>query len=82
MQGTGKKPPLSQERSYVPYRSPYDPCPSIGPRTYVVPPNQYITFQPSNLPQFTPAQALRYGTLWPAFYSPYGPQRSENGGGA
>lgn len=69
----------NQERSYLPFRGLYDPCPPRGPRTYVVPPNQYITFQPPNLPQFTPAEALVYGTLWPALFSPYRPQR---GGGA
>ena len=28
-------------------------------------------FQPPNLPQFTPTEALRAGTLWKAFYDPY-----------
>ena len=28
-------------------------------------------FQPPNLPQFTPREALRAGTLWKAFYDPY-----------
>lgn len=58
-------------REYTPFVSPHDPCPPIGKKTYVIPPNQVIGFQPPDLPQFSPAEALRYGTLWPAFYSSY-----------
>ena len=58
-------------RRYTPYRGPFDPCPAVPFKTYVVPPNQFITFQPPDLPQFTLAEALRAGTLWPALYSPY-----------
>lgn len=61
----------SQERMYTPYRGPFDPCPPAPSKTYVVPPNQYICFQPPNLPQYSLAEALRAGTLWPALFSPY-----------
>ncbi|MFD1908415.1 spore coat associated protein CotJA [Paenibacillus rhizoplanae] len=40
-------------------------------KTYVVPPNQFVTFQPPNLPQFSLPEALKHGTLWPSLYSPY-----------
>ncbi|MGM1047912.1 spore coat protein JA [Paenibacillus uliginis N3/975] len=63
--------PNPEERVYVPYRGPFDPCPPLPYRTYVVPVNQFIVFQPVDLPQFSPAEALRHGTLWPALYSPY-----------
>jgi spore coat protein JA len=61
----------NQWRSYRPYHSPLDPCPPIGKKVYIVPPNQYITFQPAGLKQFSPREALRKGTLWPDLYSPY-----------
>lgn len=34
-------------------------------------PHLYMGFQPANLPQFPPKEALRKGTLWPAFYDYY-----------
>lgn len=58
-------------REWRPFRGPFDPCPPILVKTYVVPPNQYITFQPMNLPQFSLQEALCKGTLWPALFSPY-----------
>ena len=61
----------SQERVYTPYRGPFDPCPPKPFKTYVVPPNQYIGFQPPDLPQFSLPEALKAGTLWPALFSPY-----------
>jgi spore coat protein JA len=61
----------SQWRYYKPYVSPYDPCPPQTVKRYVVPPNQFITFQPPNLPQYPPMQALKKGVLWPLLYSPY-----------
>lgn len=54
-----------------PYISPFDPCKPIKVKRYSTPPNLYIGFQPPNLPQFTPMEALRAGTLWKAFYDPY-----------
>ncbi|QAY65091.1 spore coat associated protein CotJA [Paenibacillus protaetiae] len=61
----------NQLRFYEPFIGPHDPCPPILVKSFVVPPNQYITFQPPNLPQFSLQEALRYGTLWPALFSPY-----------
>lgn len=37
----------------------------------VLPPYLYMTTQPAGLPQFSPAEALAHGTLWPALYEPY-----------
>jgi spore coat protein JA len=61
----------NQVRAYQPYHSPYDPCPPIGLKYYVLPPNQFIPFQPYGLPQYKPREALYRGTLWPALYSYY-----------
>lgn len=61
----------SQVRVYKPFIGPFDPCPPLPYRTYVVPPNQYIVFQPLDWPQFSLAEALKLGTLWPNLYSPY-----------
>ncbi|CAM2970789.1 spore coat associated protein CotJA [Paenibacillus sediminis] len=65
----------SQERSYTPFIGPFDPCVPVTHKTYVIPPNQYIVFQPLNLPQFPLQEALKLGTLWPALYSPYESRR-------
>ncbi|WP_169744950.1 spore coat associated protein CotJA [Paenibacillus durus] len=67
-------PQVSQERFYTPYRGPFDPCPPIPCKSYVVPPHLFLGFQPPNLPQFSLPEALRFGTLWPALFSPYSPQ--------
>lgn len=69
-----------QERTWIPYVGPFDPCPPIRVKTYVVPPNQYIVFQPLDLPQFSLQEALRYGTLWPALFSPYESKNLRRGG--
>lgn len=58
-------------KAYFPFHSPFDPCPPIGVKYYVTPPNLYIPFQPADLPQFPPKEALLKGTLWPVFYDPY-----------
>ncbi|MBB5172386.1 spore coat protein JA [Texcoconibacillus texcoconensis] len=58
-------------KHYYPYVSPFDPCRPMQVKQYVTPPNLYINYQPPNLPQFTPREALRAGTLWKAFYDPY-----------
>ncbi|CQR54627.1 hypothetical protein PRIO_2218 [Paenibacillus riograndensis SBR5] len=34
----------SQERVYFSFRGPFDPCPPVPFKTYVVPPNQFINF--------------------------------------
>jgi spore coat protein JA len=64
-----------QNRYYEPYVSPLDPCPPRRVKTYITPPNLFIPFQPPNLQQFNPYEALKHGTLWPALYSPYGNQK-------
>lgn len=66
----------SQTRVYFPYVSPFDPCPPIRVKSYQVPPELFIGFQPENLPQYAPMEALMRGTLWPALYSPYHPAPS------
>ncbi|MGI2294120.1 spore coat associated protein CotJA [Paenibacillus sp. GXUN7292] len=58
---------------YKPFIGPFDPCPPIKVKCYSTPPNLFMGFQPPNLPQFSPYEALKYGTLWPALFSPYGP---------
>jgi spore coat protein JA len=37
----------------------------------ILPPYLFMPFQPPNMPQFSPAEALRHGTLWPALLDPY-----------
>lgn len=58
-------------RSYTPFHSPQDPCPPIGKKYYFTPPHLFMGFQPVNLPQFSPSEALKKGTLWPALYDYY-----------
>jgi len=70
----------SQWREWRPYASSDDPCPPVPVKRYIVPPNQYIYFQPSNLPQFPLDEALFKGTLWPALYSPYTSRCNRKGG--
>ncbi|NHM29093.1 spore coat associated protein CotJA [Neobacillus terrae] len=69
-------------KAYNPYISPFDPCPPIQTKTYSTPPHLYMGFQPLNLEQFTPAEALRAGTLWKPFFDPYfSPHELAKGGG-
>ncbi|SFM20009.1 spore coat protein JA [Paenibacillus sp. 1_12] len=65
---------MNQEKAWFPYVGPCDPCPPIRVKIFSTPPQLYIHFQPMNLPQFSPQEALRHGTLWPALYSPYEPK--------
>ncbi|WP_379208939.1 spore coat associated protein CotJA [Paenibacillus sp. GCM10012303] len=65
----------SQWRVYYPFVGPCDPCPPILKKWFVIPPNVTMPVQPPGLPQFTPQEALRAGTLWPAYYSPYNGRR-------
>ncbi len=60
-----------QVKVYYPYVSPCDPCPPMCQKAYLTPPQLNMTFQPACLPQFSPYEALRRGTLWPALCSPY-----------
>ncbi|MFE8702644.1 spore coat associated protein CotJA [Cytobacillus sp. FJAT-54145] len=69
------------KKVYHPYISPYDPCKPIQTKTYSTPPHLYIGFQPPNLPQFPPMEALKKGTLWKPFYDPYyNPYEKTKGG--
>ncbi|WP_181348193.1 spore coat associated protein CotJA [Thalassobacillus sp. CUG 92003] len=61
----------SQFKCYQPFNSNNDPCPPKLVKCYSTPPNLYVGFQPPGLPQFSPAEALCKGTLWPLFYDPY-----------
>lgn len=58
-------------KSYCPYVSPFDPCRPMLVKTYETPPQLYMGYQPFDLPQFEPAEALCRGTLWPALFAPY-----------
>lgn len=58
-------------KRYYPYIGVFDPCPPLRVKTYETPPQLYMGYQPYQLPQFRPEEALRHGTLWPALYSPY-----------
>jgi len=62
---------FSQEKVWYPFIGPFDPCPPMKIKTFSTPPQLYITFQPMSLPQFSPMDALKHGTLWPMLYSPY-----------
>lgn len=69
-------------KSYYPYVSPFDPCQPITVKSFSTPPNLYVGFQPPNLPQFSPQEALRAGTLWKIFYDPYySPHEKAKGAG-
>lgn len=61
-----------QWRAFDAYHSPLDPCPP-RPKAYIVPPNQYVVVQATDMKQFSPFDALKHGTLWPDLYSPYDP---------
>ncbi|MDB5054798.1 MAG: cotJA1 [Bacilli bacterium] len=62
---------MNQIHIYCPVIGPFDPCPPIREKMYVTPPDLFMGFQPMNLTQFNPYEALKWGTLWSAFYSPY-----------
>lgn len=66
---------LTTERFYSRYVSPFDPCKPIFQVRYSTPPPLYIGFQPPQLQQFSPLEALKAGTLWSVFYDPYGLKR-------
>ncbi|GGL46957.1 spore coat associated protein CotJA [Sporolactobacillus putidus] len=56
---------------FQPYVGPYDPCPPLGAVAYETPVQLYLGFQPAGMEQYSPVQALSYGTLWPGLYTPY-----------
>ncbi|PIC64209.1 hypothetical protein CSV79_07730 [Sporosarcina sp. P13] len=57
--------------SYKPYVSPLDPCPPVLEKTFSLPPQLFMNVQPPGLPQFSAAEALRHGSLWPALVDGY-----------
>lgn len=68
-------------KTYRPYASPFDPCKPITEKAYSTPPHLYMGFQPPNLPQFSPMEALKYGTLWRDLYDPwFSPYENPKGG--
>ena len=58
-------------KTWHPIASPFDPCKPIKTKSYSTPPHLYMTFQPPNLEQFSPLEALKAGTLWKVLYDPY-----------
>lgn len=46
-------------KTYQPFHSIYDPCQPIGVKYYSTPPQLYMGFQPPNLQQFSPKEALK-----------------------
>jgi spore coat protein JA len=66
-------------REWMPFNGPFDPCPPVLVKKYIVPPNQFIPYQPPNLPQYSLDQALKLGTLWPALFCPYSPMDRQGG---
>jgi spore coat protein JA len=74
---------FTRMKTYEPFHSRYDPCQPIGKKYYSTPPNLYIGFQPPNLQQYSPKEALKKGTLWPAFWddyqNPYEDKRGRDG---
>lgn len=81
MLSLGRATMYTHHKTYHPYASPFDPCKPISEKSFSTPPHLYIGFQPPNLPQFSPLEALRCGTLWKDFYDPYyNAQEKANGG--
>lgn len=62
---------FTQVKAWTPFHSSFDPCPPIGQKFYRTPVDLYLTFQPPNLEQFPPQEALKNGTLWKVFYDYY-----------
>lgn len=61
----------THDKTYDPFVSSFDPCIPIKSKTYSTPPHLYMGYQPANLAQLAPAEALKAGTLWKAFCDPY-----------
>lgn len=75
------KAPFTRMKSFQPFHSQFDPCRPIGVKYYSTPPQLYLGFQPPNMPQFSPKEALFRGTLWPVFYDFYeNPYEAKRGG--
>jgi spore coat protein JA len=65
----------NQVKIYHPVAGRYDPCTPITEKTFVVPPQLFLTYQPADLPQYEGKEALLKGTLWPDLFSPYEPKK-------
>lgn len=62
---------FSTLKAYKPFHGLFDPCRPIEIKYYSTPPNLYLGYQQPNMPQFSPKEALKKGTLWPAFWDYY-----------
>ncbi|TLS35468.1 spore coat associated protein CotJA [Pseudalkalibacillus caeni] len=62
---------MSGSKSYKPYVSPNDPCDPIKEKSYQTPPHLYMGLQKKDLEQYSPEEALKKGTLWPALFDSY-----------
>lgn len=58
-------------KSYIPFHSPNDPCPPIGKNITQLPHTYLWAFNHLTYPNSHQKEALRKGTLWPAFYDFY-----------
>jgi spore coat protein JA len=65
----------NEVKVYQPFASKNDPCTPIPEKSYVLPPQLFYTYQPADLAQFSPKEALRKGTLWPDLFSTYEPKK-------
>ncbi|WP_028549025.1 spore coat associated protein CotJA [Paenibacillus sp. UNC451MF] len=65
----------SQIKVYHPFAGKYDPCTPIAEKSFVTPPQLFFDYQPEDLKQYSPKEALRKGTLWPDLFSPYESKR-------
>jgi spore coat protein JA len=64
-----------QVKVYHPIAGNNDPCSPMTEKSYVLPPQLFFTYQPSELAQYDPMEALLKGTLWPDLYSNYNPKK-------
>ncbi len=65
-----------------PHSIPKVPLPSNNTHNWTPPTHPALSFQPPNLPQFSPKEALKSGTLWKPLYDPYFTPRDREKSGA
>ncbi|MDF2961795.1 MAG: cotJA2 [Paenibacillus sp.] len=65
----------NQVKAYHPFVGKYDPCTPVTEKTFVVPPQLFYEYQPTESAQYSPKEALKKGTLWPDLFSPYEPKK-------
>src|SRR3954463_1109249 len=63
----------NEVKVYHPIAGKFDPCTPITEKTFVVPPQLFLEYQPMELPQYSTKEALKSGTLWPELFSSYEP---------